>query len=206
MLDRWRARLSRLVVLDEWCVYRAPASRMIRDPIAWPAGLGWERMAPATIDRYFRAEPALHQRFMELVSYGFVGVVLHEADGWVAVAWMTTRDSRGPLHMPGSVAGSFWIVNGHTREAHRGKGHHGRAMQLLAKEAAALTGDPDALVMTDVIVDNVPSRRSVYKIGFVDAGTVRTLNVARLGQAWARWDRTRAHPPMPAPAAPRSAA
>lgn len=174
---------------------RLPAGR----PPATPALLGLRAvfLTESTIQRLFAAEPALKRRFLRFVRQGAVGVAIVHGRTWLTYAWMATPEGKAPYHLPGAMAGQYWIYYCHTRAPYRGRGLLAAAVKRLLAEASTRSQLQAVEVYCDVLPDNMPSRRAFLRLGFQPAGKVATWRLPKSSLVMGSWDESASHDSAP---------
>lgn len=174
-------------------VYGLPSGWHTPPNLALPSGVNW-----TFDDRCIRELLAGDIPDVKgLLRKGFLGLVLHKGDTWVAYAWMSRPGTLGPSHLPIQIRrlSVYWIFNCHTRKEFRGRGFYKSALWLLSEYAVAESGD--ANVFIDTTPDNVASRRGITGVGFEPRGIVTTWAIGIPRVRWwylGYWDPNALHP------------
>jgi GNAT superfamily N-acetyltransferase len=161
-----------------------------------PAGL---REAPACeplVCSAFDHQPQVRQRSLVFLAAGYIGFLVMNGRQCVSRAWMCTPASRGPRHLPRSFksANAYWIVYCATELEYRGQGLYKYCLQRLIHRARR--DNPQAAVLIDTAVDNVPSRRAIRSVGFQPYGVIVSYRVPKTEIVFGRWRRSDPHPEL----------
>ena len=177
-------------MVHRYLVYDLPANWGLRRE---PPGLSASRASVETVCRLFCDDALRRTASLNFLRRGMWGVLFHQGDAWQTYAWMSRPSTAGPGHLPAWAGrlGAYWIFYCRTREAYRGQGLYGAAMDRLA--ALARAEDPDATIYIDTSTSNTPSRRAILRAGFLPCGTALVLDVPGI-RPRGIWLRGREHP------------
>ena len=131
------------------------------------------RATPETIDACMR-EPELEnrkRRYQRFVATGAIGFLALHGTEWAAAGWIAPPElDRFPPQIPDNFSEKHhWLFEAHTHEPFRGMGLH-KALVVKRLEYLADGNEGVAEAIADVNPNNVASRRSYRRLGFVEAG------------------------------------
>lgn len=174
------------VLPDDW-----PRDRLVVDP-----ALEHTRASRESVLRFLADDKSRRKTFGDHLDRGYVGQFLHYGDQWVNYVWMSTPDTPPPLHVPRHFGGlsAFWLFYGHTRANCRGQKLHEIALRHLCCDVRE--ANDKANVIADCEADNIPTRKILLRMGFVEKGIIGTMGVPRLRLLRGGWHRDLGHPPM----------
>lgn len=166
-----------------------------------PAEYQWMQIDHGAIRKFFPPSKshAWHLRaYPRLIDNGYLGFLLHNGKEWAAVQWIATPDSHGPPHLPAKIAANrYWCFYEHTREQHRQLGLWRALKAININYIRNTIGDSNAVIYSDTLAENVPSRHAHQSFGFKPFGTLTRLSV-RIPKLttlnWGSWDTESPHP------------
>lgn len=170
------------------------------DELPLPTGLARTRLDASLVHALFGREQRDRNRlrsYLQLLSRGCIGFVVHDKSSWVAVQWLTTPDSKGPRNLPPGIAlGLYWCLNEHTREPYRRKGIWSSLKVSGIRYVREASGDDRHPLFSDTLETNQASRLAHEKLGFVPAGVVnkRSIRIPRIANiVVGSWDKQARH-------------
>jgi len=138
--------------------------------------------------------------FILQLKYGHTGILLihPETKESLAYSWFA-YNCKPPFGIPKLPQNCAWLCNTEVREDYRGYG----LQKLLIRERLVILHQIHRTkeVYTDVMKDNLPSRKNIINMGFSECGIyyVLSLGIRRfdyLSTKWGYWNKNKEHPPV----------
>lgn len=167
-------------------------------PSGSPLPLGL-RLSPAEPDliRLFFGGSALEAVFLDYLSQGFSGAVIHGPRAWAAYGWLSHPHTAGPVHLHPEIQHQpvHWLFAFQTLPIWREKGLYKTGLRYLMSQALA---QPHAGgIYVDTQTGNLASRRGILSVGFVPCGVAKTyiVGIPKVRWwKWGHWDTGQLHP------------